>query len=236
MTGAREGRGGWSWVAVVIEGRDMEFFGMLGRRQGTPMWVDDTVEEAAKDDDWEEGHRTAGGEDGAGPISKPRNNKLRSLGPEWSMSKVGTPLHHNSDKPHVLVASNNNNNNNNIYHYTTISLPTVFQNKSHISFACSGITTTLKVDSGSPHLRDGVLRTCNSRVVTEFLRDCFHKIICYHTRLNITPCPLNMIFNEILIILVLQSTRRGICRTSCGTFNTLKMESGNLLTISTFVL
>ena len=40
------------------------------------------------------------------------NNKRRSLGPEWSMSEVGTPPPHNSDEPHGLVASTNNNNNN----------------------------------------------------------------------------------------------------------------------------
>ena len=45
------------------------------------------------------------GEGGAGPI-RLRNNKRRSLGPEWSMSEVGTPPSHNWDKPHVLVASN----------------------------------------------------------------------------------------------------------------------------------
>ena len=35
-------------------------------------------------------------------------NKRRSLGPEWSMSKVGTPTPHNSEKPHIMVASINN--------------------------------------------------------------------------------------------------------------------------------
>ena len=40
------------------------------------------------------------------------NNKQRSLGTEWSMSKVGTQPPHNSDKPHVLVASTNNTKNN----------------------------------------------------------------------------------------------------------------------------
>ena len=39
------------------------------------------------------------------------NNKQQILGSEWSMSKVGTPPHHNSDKPHGLVDSINNNNN-----------------------------------------------------------------------------------------------------------------------------
>ena len=47
---------------------------------------------------------------GTGTISV-RNNNRRSLGPEWSMSEVGTPLPHNLDKPHGLVASINNNNN-----------------------------------------------------------------------------------------------------------------------------
>ena len=49
-----------------------------------------------------------GGEGGAGPISKPRKNKWRSLGTEWSMSEVGTPLPNNLDRPHELVTSNNN--------------------------------------------------------------------------------------------------------------------------------
>ena len=40
-----------------------------------------------------------------------RNNKQRILGPEWSMSEVGTPPPHNSDKPQGLVESINNNNN-----------------------------------------------------------------------------------------------------------------------------
>ena len=60
----------------------------------------------------EAGHRTAGGEGGAGPISKLRNNMIRSLGLEWSMSEVGTPPHHDSEKPHGQVASIKNNNNN----------------------------------------------------------------------------------------------------------------------------
>ena len=48
-------------------------------------------------------------ESGAGPISKLHNNKQRSLGPEWSMSEVGTPPPHNMDKPHGMVTSNNYN-------------------------------------------------------------------------------------------------------------------------------
>ena len=53
----------------------------------------------------------AGGEGGAGPISKLHNNKQRGLGLVWSMYEVGTPPPHNLDKPHGLVASINNNNN-----------------------------------------------------------------------------------------------------------------------------
>ena len=41
-----------------------------------------------------------------------RNNKRRILGPEWSMSGVGTTPPHNSEKPHGLVYSTNNNNKN----------------------------------------------------------------------------------------------------------------------------
>ena len=48
----------------------------------------------------EAGHQTVGGEVRAGPIIKLRKNRRRSLGPEWSMSEVGTPPPHNSEKPH----------------------------------------------------------------------------------------------------------------------------------------
>ena len=68
--------------------------------------------EVAKTMAGEEGHQTAGGEIGTGPISKLCNNKQQSLVPEWSMSEVGTPQPHHLDKPHILVDSNNNNNNN----------------------------------------------------------------------------------------------------------------------------
>ena len=51
----------------------------------------------------------AGGEGGAASISI-RNNKRQILGTDWSMSEVGTPPPHNSDKLHGLVASINNNN------------------------------------------------------------------------------------------------------------------------------
>ena len=54
--------------------------------------------------------RAEGGEGGVVSISKLRNNKQQSLGPEWSMSEVGTPPPHNLDKHHGLVESINNNN------------------------------------------------------------------------------------------------------------------------------
>ena len=38
-------------------------------------------------------------------------NKRRILGPEWSMSEVGTPPPHNLEKPQRLVDIINNNNN-----------------------------------------------------------------------------------------------------------------------------
>ena len=50
-----------------------------------------------------------GGDGGAGPISV-RNNKRHSLGPEWSMSKVGNPPPNNWDKRYTLVSSIINNN------------------------------------------------------------------------------------------------------------------------------
>ena len=48
---------------------------MLGQRRWTPRWEDDSVVEAAKTMAGEEEHQTAGGESGAGPISKLCNNK-----------------------------------------------------------------------------------------------------------------------------------------------------------------
>ena len=68
----------------------------------------------------------AGGEGRTGPI-RVHNNKRRSLGPEWSMSEVGTPPPHNLDKPHGLVASINNNSNNRNFDGTLDhSVPMVF--------------------------------------------------------------------------------------------------------------
>ena len=55
--------------------------------------------------DPENGRRKGGAE---GYIKS--NNKQQLLGTEWSMSEVGTPPPHNSDKPHGLVDSINNNN------------------------------------------------------------------------------------------------------------------------------
>ena len=46
-----------------------------------------------------------------------------------------------------------------LYHYTHLDLPTFLWNKSHILFY---------FDSGSLQLRYGVLRTCHSRVITDF--------------------------------------------------------------------
>ena len=57
---------------MVIEGGGV---GMLGQRRRTPRWEDDSVVEVAKTMAGEEGHQTAGGEIGTGPISKLCNNK-----------------------------------------------------------------------------------------------------------------------------------------------------------------
>ena len=51
-------------------------------------------------------NRMVGREDGAVSINKLCNNKLRSLGPEWSMYEVGTSPPQSSEKPHRMVASN----------------------------------------------------------------------------------------------------------------------------------
>ena len=93
-----------------------------------PRWADEPVAEAAK---------SAKGEGGAGPISKLRNNNHRSLGPKWSMSKVGTlpPLIPN--KPLGLVASNNNNNNNTKIQHKNKSLSFKIQAAPTMKTACA---------------------------------------------------------------------------------------------------
>ena len=53
-----------------------------------------------------DGHWMSGKEGGAGSISKLCKNKRWSLGPEWSISEVGTSPPHNLYKPHGLVDSN----------------------------------------------------------------------------------------------------------------------------------
>ena len=74
------------------------------------------AEAGRKNMDGDTGNRMEGGEGGAGTISV-HNNRRRSLGPECSLSEVGTPPPHNLDKPHRLVTSiiNNKNNNKNIW-------------------------------------------------------------------------------------------------------------------------
>ena len=54
---------------------------------------------------WGDGHRMVVGEVSINLW----NNKRQNLGPEWSMSEVGTLPPHNSEKPHRMVASINNN-------------------------------------------------------------------------------------------------------------------------------
>ena len=49
------------------------------------------------------------------------SNKRQILGPEWSMSKVGNPPPHNSDKPHGLVDSINNIHHIIFFHTTNIT-------------------------------------------------------------------------------------------------------------------
>ena len=75
----------------------------------TPRWVDDPVRRQEGEDDRAEG-TSDGRRRGWGGLISVRNNKRQILGPEWSMSEVGTPPPHNSEKPHGLVESINNNN------------------------------------------------------------------------------------------------------------------------------
>ena len=94
---------------MVKKGGEMIVFGILRRRRGKPRWADDPAVEKEKTTEAEEEHRMAGGEGGACPIHKLRNNKRQSLGLECSMFVVGIPPPHNSDKPQGLVVSNKNN-------------------------------------------------------------------------------------------------------------------------------
>ena len=84
---------------------------MLRRIQVTPRCADDPVRRQEGEDD--RGDRTLDvSRRGLGGFIGVRNNKRQILVMEWSMSKVGTPPPHNSDKPHILMDSINNNNNN----------------------------------------------------------------------------------------------------------------------------
>ena len=72
---------------------------MLGRRRVTPMWADDPVRRQEGEDDGVDG-TPDGRRRGRGGLISVCNNKQRILDPEWSMSEVGTPPPHNSEKPH----------------------------------------------------------------------------------------------------------------------------------------
>ena len=76
----------------------------------------------------------SGGGGGSGSISV-CNNKLYSIGPEWSKYEVGTPPSHNSDKPHIVVASINNNNNCKIWEQHSASYKTCLQLKNDFNQA-----------------------------------------------------------------------------------------------------
>ena len=77
---------------------------------GTQVGRKSCEETGRKNTDGETRHQTEGAKGGAGPI-RVRNNKRRSLGPEWLMPEVGTPRPHNLDKRHGLVTSIKNKNN-----------------------------------------------------------------------------------------------------------------------------
>ena len=74
-----------------------------------PRWEDDPM--WSQEGEYDEGDRISDGRRrGQGGLISVRNNKRQILGTEWSISEVGTPPPHNSDKPHGLVDSINNNN------------------------------------------------------------------------------------------------------------------------------
>ena len=76
--------------------------------QVMPRWAYDTVRR--QEGEYNGGNGTSDGRRrGWGGLISVHNNKRRILGPEWSMSEVGTPTPHNRDKPHGLVGSINNN-------------------------------------------------------------------------------------------------------------------------------
>ena len=84
------------------------YIGMLGRIRGTPRLADDPVQRQEGEE--ERGDRTSDiRRRGWGGLITEHNNKRKILGMEWSMSEVGTPPPHNSDKPHGMVESINNN-------------------------------------------------------------------------------------------------------------------------------
>ena len=81
-----------------------------GQIRVTTGWADDLVRRQDGENDRGDGKQD-GRRRGRGGLIFVHINKRRILGPEWSMSKVGTPPPHNLDKPPRLVESINNNNN-----------------------------------------------------------------------------------------------------------------------------
>ena len=71
---------------------------------------------------------------GWGRLISVRNNKRRIIGPEWSMSEVGTPPPHNLEKTHGMVDSTNNNNNNTGSRLTTILIGMCCGSHNYINF------------------------------------------------------------------------------------------------------
>ena len=111
---------------------------------------------------------------------------------------------------------------NKLYHYTTLAWPNFFWKKGRILFYWSGITTTLKFDSGILEPRYGVLITCYSRVMTEFLMWLFpyNYILSHKTEDD----PLYIQYDGLIKLssFVFQNNRRRVNLASCVTFKTLR--------------
>ena len=107
-TGEGEASNNWvirgPWTGQVI-------FGILIRRQETPGWEEDTVQQqnglrclgrrGKSGINPLYGQQTAEGEFEPGSISKLCNNQQQRLGLEWSMSEVGTSPPHDVECGHT---------------------------------------------------------------------------------------------------------------------------------------
>ena len=110
---------------------------------------------------------------------------------------------------------------NKLYHYTTLAWPNFCWKKGRIIFYWSGITTTLKFDSGSLQPIYGVLITCHSRVMTELFMWLFPYYYILSHKTEDEPLSIQYDVFMQLLSFVFHNRRRRVDLASCVTIKTL---------------